>query len=435
MRGNQIFRLTLLLLAFLALAHTACASSSEDGDDDFDEDDDVDYAPPVSTRKLGRNQIPLDTAGSVKASTAGNFWDDNKISDFTLEIFLVAGTIAYLVSHYVGKGKTNDIARNWIALTLPTWEHNFASVGNAPGHKLTRDGPRDYVFFASGRRHVKSVYGQLHLAARYDIYQWLLDIVQPEKAKDTLTLIATLNEEESDPVVFSILHKKIAADVKKQRWDLANFQQDEFTAARDGSFPGAPFPGDYQLRCDSKEFVTGLWEEERIRRALYTSIGLDRNGNGTPLHTLIEQIILTDLPTVKPESLEDISQAGKTITMTLQLPNLANLDDRESEAIVASVDLLLAIVDYVGQCGRLSQDTLAKSLKMRQAAEVTLRRIEEQKRKEELAQKKFQQKKDQSQLVAKLSPEEQRKHEERERKKQLKRDQSKKMKKGKVMMS
>ena len=47
-------------------------------------------------------------------------------------------------------------------VTSEIWENNFAHTGGDKA-KLVRDGPRDYIFFASGRAHVLDMYTFIHV--------------------------------------------------------------------------------------------------------------------------------------------------------------------------------------------------------------------------------------------------------------------------------
>ena len=85
------------------------------------------------------------------------------ISDFTLELSLASAFIIYLMVFYQGSRKNKDLARTWLRSTLGIWTLQFAQLGDGQGHKLIKDGPRDYVLYATGRKYVSHVYGFLHV--------------------------------------------------------------------------------------------------------------------------------------------------------------------------------------------------------------------------------------------------------------------------------
>ncbi|KAI9014936.1 hypothetical protein BC832DRAFT_528230 [Gaertneriomyces semiglobifer] len=314
-----------------------------------------------------------------------------------MELLMFAGIIVYLISHFIAKSKNTAIARSWMRVTLPIWEHNFSHVGDDKGHKLLRDGPRDFLLYASGRVHVTSLYGFLHLKARYDVYQRLTDLIWSNNSYDKLTLTFTLKSSESHPFVFAVLARNLATTLVNSRFDLK-----EFCRSRDASLPNFP-KSDYTVLTDAPEFATLLWEDPAIRDLLVAG--------GLSDVPRIESIVLTDLPKEKPTKLQELENIPKTLTVTMRLPDLNNLKPQSIQTITAATETIMTLIDYIGQKGTFPAE-----------------------RKADLANKKFAEKKEKEDNLTKLSPEEQRKYEERERRKEMKRAAKKKMKKGKIVM-
>ena len=79
----------------------------------------------------------------------------------------------------LGRGTCDEIVLILIFFRLKShldvWKDNFSLVGDDKGHKLTEDGPRNYIMYGSGRVHCKHVYATMHLAPRHDIFQWALE--------------------------------------------------------------------------------------------------------------------------------------------------------------------------------------------------------------------------------------------------------------------
>ena len=96
-------------------------------------------------------------------------------------------------------------------------------------------------------------------------------------------------------------------------------------------------------------------------------------------------------------------------------------------------EFIMDLIDAVGQFGVLSADGRSRALRLRLNAEDVVRKSLEESRKEELAKRKFADKKAKLDQIAKLSPEEQRKFEEKERKKEFKKNQAKMSKRGKTV--
>lgn len=110
---------------------------------------------PETTEKL-----PLFSTPPVKPLVYRPF----AISDFTLELSLASAFLIYLMVFYQGSRKNKDLARTWLRSTLGIWTLQFAQIGDGQGHKLVKDGPRDYVLYATGRKYVAHAYGFLHVS-------------------------------------------------------------------------------------------------------------------------------------------------------------------------------------------------------------------------------------------------------------------------------
>lgn len=70
------------------------------------------------------------------------------------------------------------------------------------------------------------------------------------------------------------------------------------------------------------------------------------------------------------------------LTVALRLPKLSNPDSKARGAITAATELLMDLIDYIGQCGTVGPESRAKLVKLRQAAEQVITRVKEDERKE-----------------------------------------------------
>ncbi|KAI8905724.1 hypothetical protein DFJ77DRAFT_478776 [Powellomyces hirtus] len=409
-----------ILLVLLALT-SAFAQEADDYDDE--EDEQVSAHQRLTT---GRIQSPL-TQGTPADVSPSYSWKDVKWQNLKIEILIISTLVAYVLNYFIGKSWNKKLVRNWYQNTSSIWERNFAHVGDVSGHKLINDGVRTYVLHASGRVHVKNIYGRIRLAPRYDMVQRALAVIQGQTTShDRLTLTVTLKSEESESMVFAILLKDMVKKIMDARWDLSEFPKKREMPTRSGPFPSQY----YTVFAEAPEFLSMMWEDPDVRKCLWASMGLDAEGNGSPFHyPLIEQIVLTDLPREKPLKLDELDNIPKTLTFVIRLPNLARLNERAINSMNDVLELVFLFVDYIGQHGKVNPETKAKIAKVRAAATQSILKAAEEERKEELAQKKYQEKRAREQQLTKLSPEEQRKYEERERKKELKRAQNKKVKK------
>ncbi|KAJ3178513.1 Coiled-coil domain-containing protein 47 [Geranomyces variabilis] len=440
-----IRRLAVAIFVVLALfaAITAAAAAAADYDEYEYEDDDASAAAaatPSATGFVGRFQSKFSSEQQAAAAVGGGRpvykWSDVQLSSFKIEIALLATTLAYIISYFIGRRRNKTLVTNWYKLTADIWEGNFAHIGDA-GHRILRDGPHAYILSASGRVHVKSIYGRLRLASRYDWAQKLVMLFTGKSSSgsaDRLTLTATLDGSESDGMTLAIVLKTLVRNITDRRWDLGEFpkKREMLTSVRSGPFPSEQ----YTVLAEAPEFLNNVWEDSDVRRALWATLGLDADGKGDDAygHPIIEQIVLTDLPSSRPAKLADLESAPRTLTFVLRLPDLANLTAKDQTAIREACELFITFIDYIGQHGRVAPETKAKLLKARLASQQHILKAAEEERKEELAKKKAAEKRERDKAAAKLSPDEARKYEERERKKELKRAQGKKMKKGKVTM-
>jgi hypothetical protein len=196
-------------------------------------------------------------------------WRTMTVSDFAFEIMVVSLIILYLVVYFRGKAENERIARKWIAANATSFENECAVVGDK-GKKLIVDGPRDYIFYASGREYIQHMYGFLALKPRHDLIGQLFDYVLGTTSYDKVTLDVTLNAEETDSFVFGIVPRSKASHITKNRWDL-----DQFTKPRD--VQGIP-KEDYVLLTENHEVTGPIVALDSCRKALLKSLGYDEQG-------------------------------------------------------------------------------------------------------------------------------------------------------------
>ncbi|KAI9197408.1 uncharacterized protein BJ171DRAFT_520205 [Polychytrium aggregatum] len=355
------------------------------------------------------------------------------LQNFKTEATMLALIVVYLAFHYYGKSYNRKLATAWFKATLPVWEKNFAQVGSGNGARLQYDGPSDYVLYATGRVHCRSIYGKVELKPRHDVLATALRFImnrtgQTEQLYDNVTINVRLNTEESSNFIFTILEKSFADENLKQRWDL------DTIPTKVKNLVG--FPKEYVLLTDAPEFATLVWSDPQFQQAIYAGLGLDKSGKGTALkRPWLERIVLTDMPHQKPENKEELQQAPKTLSFTFRIPTDIETNAEAQESARVLSQMAMDFVDYLGQFGKLSQETQARLVKIRENAEYQVLKIEEEKRKQQLRDKKYAEKKARSDAIVNLPPEEQRKFEEKERKKDLKKNQKTSMKKGRLIVS
>ena len=100
--------------------------------------------------------------------------------DYPNELGFITFLFVYIACHLYGRSRQLEIARSWMGKTLHLWKYNFAHVGDEKGYTLIRDGPKDFIFYASGRIYFENVYGYIkvqyykrsyyHLNTKFSIY-------------------------------------------------------------------------------------------------------------------------------------------------------------------------------------------------------------------------------------------------------------------------
>ncbi|KAJ3187584.1 hypothetical protein HK101_009350 [Irineochytrium annulatum] len=385
----------------------AAAQFDIDDEDDVDAVEDVPFSPPQAIK------LP------VQSSSSSPMLDLSGIDlwDFRYEFLGILGIVGYIILHYYGRAANLKVAKDWLSATMPVFEANFAHLGDEKNFSLIRDGPNDFIFYASGRVHVEKVYGFIKLIPRMDLVNMAMGYAKMSPtavASDRVEIKFTLSPE-LEGMVFAILRKKNAARITKSRYDLQ-----DFTLPVKG--PSRLPLKEYSIVTDSPEYAAALSEDDNIVKALWASLGLQPDGSGKILKTpIIESIILTDQEAELPKSIEDLKALPKTLQATFNIPAMGR---SEGELMMNLVQMLMDFIDYSAQIS-LSAEQRTKLRKIRQGAEEKILKREEDKRKEELAKLKFQMEKDREN---KMSPEELRKYEEKKRQAELK----KKAKRGKI---
>ncbi|TPX39334.1 hypothetical protein SeMB42_g06004 [Synchytrium endobioticum] len=385
---------------------------------------DSDEAPLPS---LARGGFPPPIPGIQPFTIA---WQRINPHDFIAEAFLLAGLCAMYYLYRRGKHISNEIAKNWYRCTASVWEKNFAQIGDAKNHKLIRDGPKDFIFYATGRVNVEMVYAFIETSPRHDLVKTICHYF-PSQLLEQLgwkwthdkILKAYLHDTASDDFVLAILPKK-AAGVMKMRYDLKTFAKE----LREPSIRNFPFRH-YVLASDCPEFAALLCQDAHVQKVLYAAAGLDEEGAGVPKLSYLESIIISDQPKRFPEKMDDVDNTSKTITCTFRLPD--GLQDKKQVTksqplMVQLTELFIDLIDYVGQHGKFSGDVSARLNKIRAAAAVEIEKKKSKDVAEQLEKKKMEERKKKLEAAERAGPEALRRFEDKERKEQ----QRKQMKKA-----
>jgi len=357
-----------------------------------------------------------------------NFFKVYKLKNPLVEAGLVSALAVYLVVYFIGKNKNEKIAKCWLISTYKIWKDNFAELGIEDASTLVRDGNHEFWYYATGRKHCKSVFTRVKLCPRQDIISTIIGLFKP--THDKIVMEAVLNKNESDDFVFALMDRKKENAIKKGRYDLKTFP-------RRYKGNNAPSQYDYTVLTDAYDFANRFFDNTYVKHAIQLSLGQLDNPVCKRNNPWIESIIITDQPTAEPDIDKILSDEPplppqKTLTITARIPsNLNNETDDMVAVVVELTELIIRIIDFIGEHGTVDNDTRNKLKKARDNAKASITHKIEERNKEELIKKKLEKKRARAVEVNKLSPEKQKKYEEKIRKQELKKSLKKQAKKRK----
>ncbi|KAJ8344818.1 hypothetical protein SKAU_G00290110 [Synaphobranchus kaupii] len=156
----------------------------------------------------------------------------NRWENYYIEITLVMGLLAYVVSYLIGKKRNSRLAQAWFSSHRELLERNFALVGDdgsgteaVSSGKLHRETDRVYSLWCSGRLCCEGMLIQLKLLKRQDLLSVLARVMRP--ACDQLHVKVTLSEEDMDTFVFAVGTRKAMIRMQKEMQDLSELCSDK----------------------------------------------------------------------------------------------------------------------------------------------------------------------------------------------------------------
>ncbi|KAJ3031603.1 UNVERIFIED_CONTAM: hypothetical protein HDU68_002206 [Siphonaria sp. JEL0065] len=362
-------------------------------------------------------------APRIQRGLAGIAWELVKPEDFIYEAIALLVLALVLAAHYYTRTVNQTVATTWMKASIGLWQANFAHFGDEKNYSLIRDGPYDFLFYASGRVFVKKVHGFIKLVSRYDPIGYIFSnpymaMALPNVIKHDTVVMDFHIADNLPSLFFAIIAKDQYPNIKRKRYDVADF----------GAAVKLPanFPKDhYVVLTDAPELANAILANRDIVNTLWAACGLTPDGKGEAYTTpLLEYLIITDQAKLAelPNSIDELRAFPKMMHASIKID--------ESECQTQLVQLLMDVVDHYGE-STISGEGLNKLKKVRIAAEERILKKQEEIRKKELKDIKYQaQKKKEEDAVGKMSAEEQRKYNERKQKQELK----KRSKGGKVVL-
>ncbi|ORX93092.1 DUF1682-domain-containing protein [Basidiobolus meristosporus CBS 931.73] len=316
-----------------------------------------------------------------------------QLSDFYVEFIFITGIAGYFLQYFRGKTTNEQLAKKWLDTYLPIFRENFAHLGNEKGHFLMKDGPADYMFYATGRAHCRYVMGTMKLLPRHDVIGMMFNLYT--QSVDLITMVIQMNEGEYDDFFFSILPKKKAHILRKDRYDINTFGR---------QVNQTKLPNSFCIFTEHSE-VTDLIVCDEVVKVL------------EECEEFVEEICFSDQPSTQPTSVEE--KSPKTISISFRLPPAAEL-----HKVSQLHELAMYLVDYISDRAKFSRECKNKLKKTREEAMKVILKSTAQEREEALQQRKAEERRKKQAEASKLSPEAQRKLEEKQKKKESRKKRS-----------
>ncbi|KAI8055427.1 hypothetical protein BDF22DRAFT_677091 [Syncephalis plumigaleata] len=318
------------------------------------------------------------------------------LEDFYIELILCALLICYVFIYQWGKYTNEQIAKTWIKYHLDLFASHFAHVGNDKGHILVKDGPADFLFYASGRIHCQYLRARLQMIPRHDPIALLVGLIYPQH--DRISIEVCMNEDEYDPVVFGVATASKVSAAFKYRYDLSNFTR---------QIRSPLLPDNCYAFTEHGDITTTILDDNVVQ-VLST------------YNNYFEEMYITDQPVKKPETLDIMAPR---LFFNFRMPSSADM-----QSMIELHELVLYMIDHIPQVAHFRGPVKSKLQQARETALEGIRKALEPSAEEKLSKKRQEQRQQEQERLGKMTPEQQRKWEEKEHKRQLKKRQNKMIK-------
>ena len=92
-----------------------------------------------------------------------------------MEIGILGLFVLYGINFVYGRKQNENIAKAWVKTNWKLFERNFSYFGDGKGNSLIKDSESEYIFYASGRAHCRS------LTARFEVNSVHIDSFEENK--------------------------------------------------------------------------------------------------------------------------------------------------------------------------------------------------------------------------------------------------------------
>ena len=246
------------------------------------------------------------------------------------DLVLVVFGVVYGVMYFAGKARNKGLALDWLHNNHPVFEPEFYAIG-VDGKQLLNDGPKNYLYYCTGRDYCQYMSVNIQLKSRHDIINLLaLDrLFNIEHTVDSVIYTVQLDNDLVDSMCFSIVSKDISKLFLESRWDINKFTKKVDKFLKDG----------FGIRSDNTEIISKILESG-IKDDIVDCLD----------ESLVQEISFSDLPQFEPEELkapEDIEGKPKILKIRCTLHGDAKVQQKLS-------NLVLSLLDFVAINGKLS---------------------------------------------------------------------------------
>lgn len=325
------------------------------------------------------------------------------VESFNMAVF--EGALAIIVLLFVvyfifGWEKNKLLADTAVVVLNQHLESQFACLGADPSRNaLVKDGPGDYIYYATGRRYTSGLTAMFHFQNRVDMLARISGLFE-RTVKDRCTLFLPLmNNFEMEPISFFIVKKKELERLRNAGERAANAVKKVESLAGDVNELG--FLGDdFIMLSDHSDVITSM-------------MPLSIRSTALSIAPCLQSIHVTDMgASWEPQS----SDVRRLVRLVFDVPSASKVE--EYDAILRPVlKIALWLVDA---CASVKLPSAARNramdLRRRTAQEEERARMKI--RREEAELRRIEKRKAEDDTIAKLSSDKQAKYDEKKRKRE-----------------
>lgn len=358
--------------------------------------------------KLGqfRGQVVPSGLPGGKLWNELTFVERVKAYDWSMELWVLATFLVFVAFYLYGCKVNQGKVDRMVSAIQPVLDEQFGSVGANPQNLVIKDSASRYTTYASGRINVESLLARFRLIDRQNIMNYAVSYVIPSLASEDgkpdhaeITLTPT-DPKSIEPGIFVVANRNYMADAQNDHYFL------ELTKPLESS------------KLPSETFIFLNEHGDQIDMLFTPALKQALSLNGAD--KVFKWVAFSDVPSTAPQTESDVS-CYKKLTLVLNFPRSSNEVEAVQQIVAASIGLIDALVSKPPYRG-----SALKRIRANRDAEVAkIRKAEELAKKEELDNKKAEERREAARRERNLSEKEQRKLHKKEQDKQTRKQKQK----------